>query len=102
MFEALANRTLADSARDELALLVGEMRRGDRHALESLYEATVGKLYALASAMLRNAEDAEEVVCETYTQAWETAGTFDPARASVMGWLLMMCRSRALDSLRKR
>jgi RNA polymerase sigma-70 factor (ECF subfamily) len=85
-----------------LALLVGEMRRGDRHALESLYEATVGKLYALASAMLRNAEDAEEVVCETYTQAWETAGTFDPARASVMGWLLMMCRSRALDSLRKR
>ena len=102
MFEALANRTAPAAALDELALLVGNMRRGDRLALESLYDATVGKLYALASAMLRHAEDAEEVVCETYTQAWETAANFDPARASVMGWLLMMCRSRALDLLRKR
>lgn len=102
MFEALADRTLPAAALDELALLVGNIRRGDRLALESLYDATVGKLYALASAMMRNAEDAEEVVCETYAQAWETAASFDPARASVMGWLLMMCRSRALDSLRKR
>src|SRR5689334_9149234 len=102
MFEALASRTAADAAHDELALLVGDMRRGDRLALESLYDATVGKLYALASAMMRNAEDAEEVVCETYAQAWETASSFDPGRASVMGWLIMMCRSRALDSLRKR
>lgn len=102
MFEALASRTAADAAHDELALLVGHMRRGDKLALETLYEATVGKLYALASAMMRNAEDAEEVVCETYAQAWETASSFDPARASVMGWLIMMCRSRALDSLRKR
>jgi RNA polymerase sigma-70 factor (ECF subfamily) len=102
MFEALADRIPPDAAHDALALLIGNMRRGDRLALESLYEATVGKLYALASAMLRNAQDAEEVVCETYAQAWETAASFDPARASATAWLLMMCRSRALDSLRKR
>jgi RNA polymerase sigma-70 factor (ECF subfamily) len=102
MFEALANRTDSDAALDELALLVGQIRGGDRQALESLYEATVGKLYALASAILRQTHDAEEVVCETYAQAWETADRFDPARASVMGWLLMICRSRALDLLRKR
>jgi RNA polymerase sigma-70 factor (ECF subfamily) len=101
MFEA-RSRGCDDTACDPLASQVGAMRQGNRDALESLYEATVGKLYALASAMLRNAEDAEEVVCETYAQAWETAGTFDPARASATGWLLMMCRSRALDSLRKR
>jgi RNA polymerase sigma-70 factor (ECF subfamily) len=101
MFEALAE-CRGDTGADPLARRVGAMRQGDRDALESLYEATVGKLYALASAMLRNAEDAEEVVCETYAQAWETAGTFDPSRASATGWLLMMCRSRALDSLRRR
>src|SRR5690349_3658644 len=100
MFEALAGP--AAPALDELALLVSDMRHGDRQALETLYEATVGKLYALASAILRQAEDSEEVVCETYAQAWETADRFDPARASVMGWLLMICRSRALDLLRKR
>jgi RNA polymerase sigma-70 factor (ECF subfamily) len=102
MFEALVGRPTPEPGLDEMALLVGEMCRGDRQALETLYEATVGKLYALATAILRQAEDAEEVVCETYAQAWETASRFDPARASVTGWLLMMCRSRALDLLRKR
>jgi|APDOM4702015073_1054812.scaffolds.fasta_scaffold54657_1 RNA polymerase sigma-70 factor (ECF subfamily) len=100
MFEALAGPSAP--ALDELALLVSDMRQGDRQALETLYEATVGKLYALAAAILRQIEDAEEVVCETYAQAWETADRFDPARATVMGWLLMICRSRALDLLRKR
>ena len=100
MFEALAGPS--EPALDELALLVGQIRRGDRQALETLYEATVGKLHALALAILRQPEDSEEVVCETYAQAWETAERFDPARASVMGWLLMICRSRALDLLRKR
>lgn len=102
MHEALATRPATDAMLDELALLVGAMRRGDAQALESLYDATVGKLYALASALVRHAEDAEEVVCETYMQAWETASSYDASRASVLGWLLMMCRSRALDLLRKR
>lgn len=101
MFEALG-RTPPDPAQDELASLVGSMCRGDRLALETLYEATVSKLYALATAILRHAEDAEEAVCETYAQAWETAARFDASRASVTGWLLMMCRSRALDLLRRR
>jgi RNA polymerase sigma-70 factor (ECF subfamily) len=87
---------------DELALLVADMRQGNERALESLYDATVGKLYALASAILRQADDAEDVVCATYAQAWESAASYDVQRSSVLGWLLMICRSRALDVLRKR
>jgi RNA polymerase sigma factor (sigma-70 family) len=103
MFEALADRcSSSDSMLDELALLVEDMRQGNESALESLYDATVGKLYALASAILRHADDAEEVVCATYAQAWEGASSYDVRRGSVLGWLLMMCRSRALDLLRKR
>ena len=87
---------------DELRVLIFAMRQGDERALEALYEATVGKVYRLASAILRQAEDAEDVVCATYAQAWENASSYDSRRASVLGWLLMMCRSRALDLLRKR
>jgi RNA polymerase sigma-70 factor (ECF subfamily) len=67
-----------------------------------LYEVTVGKLYALASAILRSAEDSEEIVCETYAYAWANAARFDASRANALGWLLMLCRSRALDRLRQR
>jgi RNA polymerase sigma-70 factor (ECF subfamily) len=85
-----------------LAALVEEMRIGRERALEELYDATVGKLYALASAILRSAEDTEEIVCETYAYAWANAARFDSSRANALGWLLMLCRSRALDRLRQR
>jgi RNA polymerase sigma-70 factor, ECF subfamily len=85
-----------------LAALVEQMRVGHERALEELYDATVGKLYALASAILRSAEDTEEIVCETYAYAWANASRFDASRANALGWLLMLCRSRALDRLRQR
>lgn len=86
----------------ELDALVERMCAGEERALEELYDATVGKLYALASAILRSPEDAEDIVCETYAYAWANAARFDARRASAMGWLLMLCRSRALDRLRQR
>ena len=86
----------------DLDALVERMRGGHERALEELYDATVGKLYALASAILRSAVDTEEIVCETYAYAWANAARFDASRASALGWLLMLCRSRALDRLRQR
>jgi RNA polymerase sigma-70 factor, ECF subfamily len=85
-----------------LTALIERMRVGQERALEELYDATVGKLYALASAILRSAEDTEEIVCETYAYAWANASRFDASRANALGWLLMLCRSRALDRLRQR
>lgn len=85
-----------------LAALVELMRLGQECALEELYDATVGKLYALASAILRSREDAEEVVCATYAYAWANAARFDASRSNALGWLLMLCRSRALDRWRQR
>ena len=87
---------------DHLAGLVEDMRRGNEVALEALYEATVAKLYGLASAIVRRVEDAEDVVCATYAHAWANAARYDRERATVTGWLLMLCRSRALDVLRQR
>lgn len=80
--------------------LLQRMRRGDQRALEELYDSTVDTVYALAQALLRSQEDAEEVVCDTYAQAWRQSERFDANRATPIGWLLMMCRGRALDRLR--
>jgi RNA polymerase sigma factor (sigma-70 family) len=93
--------TRARGAVDELGPLISEIARGDERALEQLYDATVGKLYALAMAILRRLEDAEEVVCATYAYAWANARSYSTARGSVLAWLLVMCRSRAIDRLRQ-
>lgn len=102
--EALAEtrQVLQGTPAAELVQLIEAMARGNERALEQLYDATVGKLYALACAILRSVEDAEEVVCATYAYAWANAARFDDVRGNVLGWLLMLCRSRALDRLRQR
>ena len=102
MINALAKQDdPSDAAVDQLSRLVEGMRRGSEESLKLLYEATIARLHGLALAILRNPADAEEVVCATYVQAWECAAQFNPERGSVIAWLTMMCRSRALDMLRR-
>lgn len=82
--------------------LVAQMARDDQAGLGALYDATVARVYGLALRILRNADSAEDVVAEVYHQAWRDARRFDPERGAVLTWLLTICRSRAIDSLRRR
>jgi RNA polymerase sigma-70 factor (ECF subfamily) len=88
-------------ARDEYASIVVAIAGGDAGALAELYDASVGKVHALVRSIIRNVEDAEEVTCDVYTQAWQLAAQFDAERGSVMAWLLTIARSRSLDALRR-
>jgi RNA polymerase sigma-70 factor (ECF subfamily) len=97
---AVAAASAADSS--DLEPLVARITARDGDALATLFDLTSGRLYALASAILRSREDAEEVVCDTFTQVWNEAIRFDAGRASVLGWLTVICRSRALDRRRQR
>lgn len=85
----------------DLAGLVQRVGVADRDALGELYDATVAKLFAVAHLILRNTADAEEVVCDVYTQVWQTAADYRADRGAVLAWLLMICRTRALDRMRR-
>src|SRR3984957_11578861 len=82
--------------------LVRAMAAGNRGALSSVYEQTVAQVFAISRSMLRSKEDAEEVVCDVYTTAWQRAGSYDASRGTVMAWLAVMARNRAIDRLRQR
>lgn len=86
----------------DLDALVASMARGDAAALAALYDATAGRIVAITRAILRDVEDAEEVTCDVYTQAWQSAQKFDRARGTVLGWLQTIARSRSIDLLRQR
>jgi len=85
-----------------LESLVRAMAAGDPNALSSIYEQTVAQVFAIARAILRSKEDAEEIVCDVYTNAWAAAAKYDASRGSVMAWLAVMARNRAIDRLRQR
>lgn len=75
---------------------------GDPDALADLYDHCSAGVYSLAMRIVRDTQDAEDVVQEVFGQVWRTAGRYDSGRASVTGWLMLLTRSRALDRLRAR
>ncbi len=83
-------------------VLVQRMQAGDERALAELYDRHGATAYALATAIVREAADAEEVVADAFGQVWRTAGQFDPGRGSVVAWLATITRTRALDLVRAR
>lgn len=99
----LASPDTADARCDEAAMvaLVGRMRFGDTAALGQLYDLALPRVYGLALRVLRNPQDAEEVVSDVFLQAWDQAVGFCPERGAVMAWLLTLTWSRAVDKQRR-
>jgi RNA polymerase sigma factor (sigma-70 family) len=91
-----------DPQQASLAALVVRMAGGNEAALEAFYDATMARVYGLAVRICGNAAAAEEVAADVYYQCWTQAARYDAARSKVMTWLLMICRSRAINALRSR
>ncbi|MEO8039928.1 MAG: sigma-70 family RNA polymerase sigma factor [Betaproteobacteria bacterium] len=85
-----------------LRTMIDDMRRREEAALRDFYDATIARVYGLALRITRTPESAEDVVAEVYHQVWRSADRFDAARGGVLTWLLTLCRSRAIDHLRRR
>ena len=90
------------TATDMSAGTVERLAAGDMGAAAELYDRYAGHVLSLARRILRNDGDAEEVVQDVFSQAWRTARSFESSRGSVISWLLMMTRTRAIDRLRAR
>lgn len=87
---------------DDDRALVARIASGDERALSLLYDRYASTMYAVASRIAGERADAEEIVLETFSQAWRNAERFHGEKGSAIAWLTMMCRSRALDLVRSR
>jgi RNA polymerase sigma-70 factor, ECF subfamily len=92
------SRQVRSNAED--VALVRRMCDSDETALGALYDRWVRSLYSLVFHLLKDANDAEDVVEETFWQAWRKASSYEPSRGAVSTWLLTIGRRRALDRLR--
>jgi RNA polymerase sigma-70 factor (ECF subfamily) len=82
--------------------LIARAAEGDERAMADLYDRYGQVLYAVAYRIVGQRADAEEVVLDTFAQAWREATRFEAGRGSVAGWLTTIARSRALDLVRAR
>ena len=73
----------------------------DPSALAPLYDRHAKRVFALALAILRSREEAEDLTHDVFVSLCRPTA-YDPHRGSVSAFLTSMTRSRAIDRLRYR
>ena len=81
--------------------LVEKARAGDRASQETLVMRYERKAYALVLGMVRNSEDARDIVQETFVKALTNLHRYDLS-ASFPAWLMRIAANTAKDFLRRR
>jgi RNA polymerase sigma-70 factor (ECF subfamily) len=80
--------------------LVRAVGAGDERALEALYGRAHRIVYTLSVRITRDRETAEEVTLDVFHDVWRRAAAYDPDRGPVVGWIMNLARSRAIDRQR--
>jgi RNA polymerase sigma-70 factor (ECF subfamily) len=81
---------------------VRQLARRDPAAAAAIQSAYGRILMGFLSQLLGDGGAAEDVMQQVLLEAWQRGESFDPARASVLTWLMTIARSRAIDLLRRR
>jgi len=86
---------------DPLLELLCASALGDQIAFAELYRLTSGKLYAIASRMLRSADAAGDALQEAYVRIWTQSGQHNPEKGQPIHWMSGIVRHVCIDMLRR-
>ena len=73
---------------------------GEADAVRECLDKYGGLVWSLARRMLRNTEDAEDVVQDVFVDIWKNAKRFDESQASETTFIAMIARRRIIDRIR--
>ncbi|HLG56578.1 MAG TPA: sigma-70 family RNA polymerase sigma factor [Vicinamibacterales bacterium] len=108
MTKAILERVVADrrdSGTRPDAQLMAEMQSSDGDAFGALFRRYARLVQRVATDILRDAGEAEDVTQDVFLEVYRKAHLYDPSRGSVRVWLLQYAYHRSLrrkDALRRR
>jgi RNA polymerase sigma-70 factor (ECF subfamily) len=82
-------------------ILIARVARGDRAALETLYDRHAATVMGICLKIMVERAAAEDVLQETFWRVWQNASTYQPQRGSFTGWMVRIARNLAIDFYRR-
>ncbi|MBY0308988.1 MAG: sigma-70 family RNA polymerase sigma factor [Phycisphaerales bacterium] len=70
-------------------------------AVATLYDRFGSLIYRMAFQSLPNRDDAEDAVQEVFVRLWRTSDRYDPSRAALVTWVMLISRRYMVDRLRR-
>jgi len=80
--------------------LLREIAAGDQRALYAIYARTHRLVFTYVVRIVKSRETAEEVTVDIFHELWKRAESYEPGSGTVVGWIMNLARSRAIDRLR--
>lgn len=95
------NRVNKKTDAKKLDLYIERIANYDKDALAGLYHMTSASVYSFALSLLKNIQDAEDVLHDTYLQVYKTAASYKSMNKP-LAWILTIARNLSLMKLRNR
>lgn len=70
-------------------------------AVAELYDRFASLVFRLAYQSMPTRADAEDAVQEVFVRLWRTADRYDPKRAALVTWVMLISRRHLVDRLRR-
>ncbi len=86
---------------DDDLKLMQRVAAGDETAVSELYDRFGGLVFRGSRQLLPSDAEAEDAVQEVFLRLWKTAERFDPNRAKLVTWVMLLTRRHVIDRIRR-
>jgi RNA polymerase sigma factor (sigma-70 family) len=80
--------------------IVQLLEKGDKTAINLLYENYADSLYGVILKITNNEELAQDALQETFIKVWKNSKKYDSKKAKLFTWLYRIAHNTAIDKLR--
>lgn len=81
--------------------LMRRVAADEESAVEEMYDRFGSLVYRMAYQAMPTRADADDAVQEVFVRLWKTADRFDPKRAALVTWVMLISRRHLVDRLRR-
>jgi RNA polymerase sigma-70 factor (ECF subfamily) len=82
-------------------MLMHRVASGDEQAVAELYDRFGSLVFKAARQLLASQAEAEDAVQEVFVRLWQTADRYDPRRAKLVTWVMLIARRHLIDRIRR-